>query len=82
MLPVQQLTDAGLTVPELSVVDSVPLVVASPSQLAGGSPARDESILCQESPPGSVPEAVPSQISPLLRSADVDSPLSGLAVMD
>ena len=82
---VTTMTPAGYPVPpipEMSVVDSVPLMVASHARPAGGSPVRDESLLCQESPPSSVSEAVPSQISPLLRSADVDSLPSGLAAMD
>ena len=69
-------------IPELSVVDSVPLEVASPARPTGGSPARNESLLCQVSPPGSIAEAVPSPTSPVLRSTDVDSPPSGLAAMD
>ena len=69
-------------IPELSVVDSVPLGVAPPARPAGGSPARNESLLCQVSPPGSVVEAVPSPTSAVLRSTDVDSPPSGLAAMD
>ena len=65
--------------PAMAVVDSVPLGVASPARPAGGSPARDESLLCQVSPPDSVAEAV---LSPVLQSTDVDSPPSGLAAMD
>ena len=41
-------------IPELSVVDSVPLEAASPARPAGGSPDRNESLLCQVWPPGSV----------------------------
>ena len=53
-------------IPVLSVVDAAPVVVASPIRLVGGggSPVRDESLLCQVSPPGSVSEPIPSQISP------------------
>ena len=69
-------------IPELSVVDSVPLGVVPPARPAGGSAARDESLLCQVLPPGSVAEAVPSQTSPVLRSTEVDSPPSGVAAMD
>ena len=57
-----------LPIPELSLVDLVPLEVASPASLAGGSPARNESLLCQVSPPGSVAQAGPSLTSPVLRS--------------
>ena len=66
----------------LSVVDSVTLGVAPPAQPTGGSPARDESLLCQVLPPGSVVEAVPPQTSPVLRSKEVDSPPSDVAAMD
>ena len=69
-------------IPVLSVVDSVPLGVAPPVRPAGGSPARDESLLCQVLPPGSVAEAVPPQTSPVLRSTEVDRPPSGVAAMD
>ena len=69
-------------IPELSVVDSDPLEVASPARLAGGSPARNESLLCQVSPPGSVAQAVPSPTSPVLRSTPDVSPPSGLAAID
>ena len=48
----------------------------------GGSPVRDQSLSCQVSPPGSVSEPIPSQISPSLRSEDVARPPSGLAPMD
>ena len=48
----------------------------------GGSAVQDESLLCQVSPPGFVSEPVPSQISQLLRSADVARSPSGLARMD
>ena len=64
-------------IPELSVVDSDPLEVASPARPAGGSPARNESLLCQVSPPGSVAQAVPSPTSPVLRSTPDVSPPSG-----
>ena len=47
-------TPAGYPVPELSGMVSVPLGVASPAGLAGGSPARNKSLLGQASPPGSV----------------------------
>ena len=67
---------------ELSVVDSVPLEVASPARPAGGSPARNESLLCQVSPPGFVAEAVQSPMSPVLRSTDDVSRPSGFAAMD
>ena len=56
--------------------------MAPPARPAGCSPARDESLLCQVLPPGSVAEAVPSQTSPVLRSMEVDSPPSGVAAMD
>ena len=69
-------------IPELSAVDSVPLEVASPARPAGGSPARNESLLCQVSPPGSVAQTVPSPTSPVLRSTPDVSPPSGLAAMD
>ena len=69
-------------IPVLSGVDSAPVVVASPARPVGGGAVRDESLLCQVSPPGSVSEPIPSQISPLLRSADVARPPSGLAPMD
>ena len=62
-------------IPELSVVDS-------PARPAGRSPSRNESLLCQVSPPGSAAEAVPSPTSPVLRSTDNDNPPSGLAAMD
>ena len=66
-------------IPELSVLDSNPLEVASPARPAGGggSPARNESLLCQVSPPGSVAQAVPSPTSPVLRSTPDVSPPSG-----
>ena len=38
-------------IPELSVVVSDPLEAASPARPAGGSPARNESLLSQISPP-------------------------------
>ena len=69
-------------IPELSVVDSVPLDVASPAGPAVGSPARNESLLCQVSPPGSVVQAVPSPMSPVVRSTPDVNPSSGLAAMD
>ena len=69
-------------IPELSVVDSNPLEVASPARGGGGGPARNESLLCQASPPGSVAQAVPSPTSPVLRSMPDVSPPSGLAAMD
>ena len=62
-----------------ALVDLVPLEVARP---AGGNPARNDSLLCQVSPPGSVVKAVPSPTSPVLRYTDVDSSPSGLAAMD
>ena len=69
-------------IPEFSVVVSDPLEVASPARSAGGSPAQNESLLCQVSPPGSVAQAVPSPTSPVLRSTPDVSPPSGLAAMD
>ena len=79
------MTPAGYPVPpipELSVVVSVPLGVASLAGPAGGSPARNESLLGQVSPPGSVAQAVPSPTSPVLRSTPDVSPPSGFAPMD
>ena len=69
-------------IPELSVIDLVPLEVASQARPALGSPPRNESLLCQVSPPGSVAQAVPSPTSPVLRSTPDVSPPSGLAAMD
>ena len=69
-------------IPELSVVVSDPLEVASPARPAGGSPARNESLLSQISPPGSVAQAFSSPTSPVLRSTPDVSPPSGLAAMD
>ena len=69
-------------IPVLSVVDSVPVVVASPIRSVGGSPVRDESLLCQVSPPGSMSEPIPSQILPSSWSEDVAGPPSGRAPMD
>ena len=69
-------------IPELPLVDSVPLGVAPPARPAGGSPARDVSLLCQVLPHGSVAEAVPSETSPVLWSMEVDNPPSGVAAMD
>ena len=69
-------------IPKLSLVDSVPLEVASPASPAGGSPARNESLLCQVSSPGSVAWAGLSPTSPVLWSAPNVSPPSNLAAMD
>ena len=69
-------------IPVLSGVDSSPGLVASPIRPVGGSPVRDLSLSCQVSPPGSVSEPSPSQISPLLRLEDVARSMSGLAQMD
>ena len=69
-------------IPELSVVVSDPLEAASPAGPAVGSPARDESLLAQFSPSGSVVQAFSSPRSPVLRSTPDDSPPSGLAAMD
>ena len=69
-------------IPELSVVVSIPLGVTSPAGPAGGSPARNESLLGQVSPPGSVAQAVPFPTSPVLRSTPDVSPPSGLVPMD
>ena len=66
-------------IPMLSVVDSAPILVASLFRQVRGSPVRDQSLSCQVSPPDSVSEPIPSQISPLLRSEDVARPPSGLA---
>ena len=52
------------------------------SAAGGGSPVRDQSLSCLVSPPGSVSEPMPSQISPSLRSEDVARPPSGMAPMD
>ena len=56
-----------------------PLEAASPTV---GSPARDESLLAQISPSGSVAQAFSSLKSPVLRSTPDDSPPSGAAAMD
>ena len=64
-------------IPELSVVE-----VASPARPEVGSPARDESLLAQLSPSGSVAQAFSSPKSPVLRSTPADSPPSELAAMD
>ena len=61
-------------IPVLSVVDPVPVLVASPLQQVGESPVRDQSLSCLVSPPGSMSEPLPSQISPSLRSDDVARP--------
>ena len=64
-------------IPELSVVE-----VASPARPAVGSPGRDESLLAQISPSGSVTQAFSSPNSPVLRSTPADSPPSELSAMD
>ena len=69
-------------IPELSGMVSDPLEAASPAGSAVGSPARDESLLAQISPSGSVVQAGSSPKSPVLRSAPDDSPPSELAAMD
>ena len=69
-------------IPELSVVVSDPLEAASPAGPAVGSPARDESLLAQILPSGSVAQAFSSPKSPVLRSTPDDSPPSGAAAMD
>ena len=58
------------------------LVAASPAGPAVGSPVRDESLLAQISPSGSVVQAVSSPKLPVLRPAPDDSPPSGLAPME
>ena len=76
------MTPAGYPVPpipELSVMVSVPLRVASPAGPAEGSPARIESLLGQVSPPGAVAQA---PMSPVLQSTPDVSPPSDLAPMD
>ena len=70
-------------IPVMSVVDPVPVLVASPLQQVGESPVMDQSLSCLVSPPGSVSEPIPSQISPSLRSDDDAARLpSGMAPMD
>ena len=69
-------------IPELSGMVLDPLEAASPAGPAVGSPARDESLLAQISPSGSVVQAGSSPKSPVLRSAPDDSPPSELAAMD
>ena len=69
-------------IPVLSVADPVPVLVASPLQQVGESPVRDQSLSCLVSPPGSVSEPIPSQISLSLRTDDVFGPPSGMAPMD
>ena len=54
----------------------------SPARPAVGSPARDESLLAQILPSGSVAQAFSSPKSPVLRSTPADSPPSELAAMD
>ena len=66
----------------MALVASVPLEVASPASPAERSPARNESLLCQVLPPGSVAQAGPSPTSPVLRSTPDVSPPSDLAAMD
>ena len=69
-------------IPELSVVVSDPLEADSPAGPAVGSPARDQSLLAQISPSGSVAQAFSSPKSPVLRSMPDDSPPSGAVAMD
>ena len=69
-------------IPVLLVVDPVPVLVAPPLRQVGDSPVRDQSLSCLVSPPGSVSELIPSQISPSLRTDDVSRPPSGMAPMD
>ena len=69
-------------IPELSVVVSDPPEAASPARPAEWSPARNESLLSQISPLGSVAQAFSSPTSPVLRSRPDVSPPSGLAAMD
>ena len=69
-------------IPELSVMVMDTFEAASPAGLAVGSPARDEHLLSQISPSGSVVQAVSSPKLPVLRSAPDNSPPSGLTAMD
>ena len=62
------------------MVVSDPLEAASPA--AVGSPVRDESLLAQISPSGSVAQAFLSPKSPVLQSTPDDSPPSGSVAMD
>ena len=62
-------------IPELSLVVSDPLEAVSPAGPPVGSPARDESLLAQISPSGSVAQAFSSPKSTVLRSTPDDSPI-------
>ena len=64
-------------IPELSVVEA-----ASPARPAVGSPARDESLLAQILPSGSVAQVFSSPKSPVLWCMPADSLPSELAAMD
>ena len=75
------MTPAGYPVPPIPEL-SVMVEAASPAGLAVGSPARDESVLAQISPSGSVLQAVSSPKLPVLRPAPDDSQSSGLAPID
>ena len=57
-------------------------VMVTPIVDPEGSPAQNESLLCQVSPPGSVAQAGPSPTSPVLRSTPDVNPPSNLAAMD
>ena len=79
------MTPARYPVPpilELSVMVTDTLEAASSAGPAVWSPARDESLLAQISPSGSVVQAVSSPKLPVVRPAPDDSPSSGLAPMD
>ena len=58
------------------------MLVASHPREVGGCPVLDRSPSDLVSPPGSVSEPIPSQISPLLKTDDVSRPPSGMAPMD
>ena len=58
------------------------MLVASHPREVGGCPVLDRSPSDLVSPPGSVSEPIPSQISPLLRTDYVSRPPSGMAPMD
>ena len=69
-------------IPELSVVGSVPLEVASPAGLAGGVQLRTSPYCARYRLLVPVEQAVPSRTSPVLRSTPDVGPPSSLAAMD